>query len=61
MPTIITTEIKDTILHVGITRPQKRNAVNDEMILEIDRIFSGIPKAVKCAMLEFKQTTHAKN
>lgn len=51
MSEIITTEIKETILHVCINRPQKRNAMNDDMILEIERIFSTIPKEVKCAII----------
>lgn len=51
MSEIITTEIKDNILYVCLNRPQKRNAVNDEMILKIDTTFSTIPKEVKCAII----------
>lgn len=44
-------EIKDNILLVGLDRPHKRNAVNDDAILEIDKIFSTIPKEIKCVVV----------
>ena len=44
-------DIKDEILFVKLNRPEKRNAVNDELILDIERVFSNIPKNVKCAIL----------
>jgi (methylthio)acryloyl-CoA hydratase len=44
-------DIKDEILFVKLNRPEKRNAVNDELILEIERVFSNIPKNVKCAII----------
>jgi (methylthio)acryloyl-CoA hydratase len=44
-------DIKDEILFVKLNRPQKRNAVNDKLILEIEKVFSNIPKNVKCAIL----------
>lgn len=44
-------DIKDEILFVKLNRPEKRNAVNDELILDIERVFSNIPKGVKCAIL----------
>lgn len=51
MSDIIKTEIKDHILYVCMDRPKKRNAVNDEMIMEIGDIFSNIPQGVKCAII----------
>lgn len=48
---VITTEIRDNILLVGLNRPQKRNAVNDEAIIEIEKIFSSVPKEIKCAVI----------
>lgn len=39
------------ILFVKINRPEKRNAVNDELILGIETVFSNIPKDVKCAII----------
>jgi (methylthio)acryloyl-CoA hydratase len=45
------TEIKAEILYVKITRPQKRNAINDELLLAMEQVFSAIPKEVKCAII----------
>lgn len=44
-------EIKDNILIIGLNRPNKRNAVDDATILAIERVFSNIPKGVKCAII----------
>jgi (methylthio)acryloyl-CoA hydratase len=44
-------DIQDEILFVKLNRPEKRNAVNDALILEIDKVFSNIPKNVKCAII----------
>jgi (methylthio)acryloyl-CoA hydratase len=44
-------DIKDEILFVKLNRPQKRNAVNDKLILELEKVFSHVPKNVKCAIL----------
>jgi enoyl-CoA hydratase/carnithine racemase len=47
----IKTEIKDNILSVLLNRPQKRNAINDATLLELDQTFSAIPKEVKCIII----------
>ncbi len=44
-------EIQDNILIVTLNRPNKRNAINDETILGLEKIFSNIPKGVKCAII----------
>lgn len=44
-------DIKDEILFVKLNRPEKRNAVNNELILNIERVFSDVPKNVKCAII----------
>ena len=44
-------EVKDNILIVALNRPEKRNAINDETILSIEKIFSNIPEGVKCAIV----------
>jgi len=47
----IHTEVRGEILLVRLSRPQKRNAVNDTLILSIEAIFSNIPPSVKCAVI----------
>jgi enoyl-CoA hydratase/carnithine racemase len=47
----VLTEIKDNILIVKLNRPEKRNAINDDVILAIEYVFSNIPKGVKCAIV----------
>jgi enoyl-CoA hydratase/carnithine racemase len=39
------------ILHLRLNRPSKRNAVNDGLILAIDRAFTGIDPEVRCIVL----------
>jgi (methylthio)acryloyl-CoA hydratase len=41
----------DNILVVALNRPTKRNAVNDETISAIEKVFSNIPDGVKCAII----------
>lgn len=47
----ITTEIQGEILLVRLSRPQKRNALSDAVILGIETIFSAIPPGIKCAVI----------
>jgi enoyl-CoA hydratase/carnithine racemase len=39
------------ILHLRLNRPAKRNAVNDGLILAIDRAFSGVGADVRCIVI----------
>ncbi len=48
---MLQTEIKDNTLFVKINRPEKRNAINDELVLAIENTFSTIPPQVKCAII----------
>jgi (methylthio)acryloyl-CoA hydratase len=48
---MITTEIKDNILLVKLNRPEKRNALNDKIILSIEKVFSDIPEGIGCAVI----------
>lgn len=48
---MLQTEIQDNILLVKINRPEKRNAINDALILRIEQVFSAIPEGVKCAVI----------
>lgn len=52
--TTITTEIKDTVLFICLNRPEKRNAINDETLLQIQYLFSTVPQGVKCIILHGK-------
>jgi (methylthio)acryloyl-CoA hydratase len=45
------TAIKGEILLVRLSRPQKRNAMNDAIVLGIEKIFSNIPKGIKCVVI----------
>ena len=45
------TEVRGEILMVKLSRPEKRNAVNDEMIQTLEEVFSKVPPEVKCAVL----------
>jgi (methylthio)acryloyl-CoA hydratase len=45
------TEVRGDILLVRLSRPQKRNAMNDATVLAIDAIFSDIPAGIKCAVI----------
>lgn len=41
----------EQILWVGINRPHKRNALNDELILGIEKVFEHIPAEVRCVVV----------
>ncbi len=41
----------DNILIVKLYRPEKRNALNDDTVLNIEKIFSNIPDEIKCAVI----------
>jgi enoyl-CoA hydratase/carnithine racemase len=51
LPDTLKTSIHDEILIVTIHRPEKRNALNDEIMKGIEKIFSSIPEGVKCAII----------
>jgi (methylthio)acryloyl-CoA hydratase len=48
---MLETEIRGEILLVKLNRPEKRNAVNDALILAIEQVFSKIPVGIKCAII----------
>lgn len=51
LPASLTTAVQDNILLVGINRIEKRNAINDEIILALEKIFSNIPEDISCAII----------
>lgn len=44
-------EQRDDLLLVQLNRPEKRNAINDTLLLGLEAVFSTVPKEVKCAVL----------
>src|SRR5678809_418651 len=50
-PASVQTAIEDDLLIVKLCRAQKSNAINDEIILAIEQIFSSVPPDIKCAIL----------
>ncbi len=50
-PDLLRVEREGSILHLRLNRPVKRNAVNDGLILSIDRAFTGIASDVRCIVL----------
>ena len=50
---LVTTEDRDSVRHVVLNRPEKRNALNDELILALREAFEAAANddAVKCVVL----------
>ncbi len=48
---ILNIEIENEIARIGINRPEKRNALNDEVILLFEDVFRQISPTVKCAVI----------
>lgn len=44
-------EIQGHILIVSLNRPEKRNALNGETVLALEKLFSNIPTGIKCAII----------
>lgn len=49
--TILQTEIRQDIAVLTMNRPEKRNAMSDELLVELDRFFSAPPAEVKVVVL----------
>ena len=48
---LILTEIDDTIATITMNRPDKRNAMSDPFIAELEAAFTGLPKSVRVVIL----------
>ena len=48
---LIRSERDGAVLHLRLNRPAKRNAVNDGLMLALDRAFTGIDAEVRCIVL----------
>lgn len=51
LPASLQLTLKGEVLLLKLSRPEKRNALNDETIMGIDRLFSNIPEGIKCAVI----------
>ncbi|GAA4394400.1 crotonase/enoyl-CoA hydratase family protein [Nibrella viscosa] len=49
--TFLEVDQQEEILFVKINRPEKRNAISDELIMALEAVFSAIPAGVRCAVL----------
>jgi enoyl-CoA hydratase/carnithine racemase len=47
----IHSEVQGEILLVRLSRPQKRNAMNDATMLDLETVFTNAPAGVKCAII----------
>jgi enoyl-CoA hydratase/carnithine racemase len=50
-PSPVTVEIRDAIAVVRLSRPHKRNALNEASLLAMEAAFAGLPASVKVAVL----------
>ena len=50
-PGLVSTEARGTSLIVRLTRPAKRNALNDGTVLALEKIFMAIPDGIKAVVL----------
>lgn len=49
--TFINTALNDAIYTIALNRPNKRNAFNDKLLLEIEHAFDHIPTEAKCTLI----------
>jgi (methylthio)acryloyl-CoA hydratase len=45
------TEIRDNLLLVRLSRPEKRNALNNDLILGLETIFTTLPEGIACTII----------
>ncbi len=48
---MLQSEIKDDILFVKLNRPEKRNAINDTLLLALETLFTNLSPSVACAII----------
>ena len=48
---VLTVSVADAIAHLVLNRPEKRNALNDELVGELDRFFSSISAGVRAVVI----------
>lgn len=48
---LVTREIKDGIAHIRLMRPAKHNAINDELLLQLEAAYESLPEDVRVIVL----------
>lgn len=48
---VLLVEIKGAIAHLTLNRPEKRNALNDDLVAALDAYFSAVPEAVRAIVV----------
>lgn len=51
MSNLIDITIQNQLLIVKLNRPEKRNAINDELVLGLEEIFGNVSSTIKCAII----------
>ena len=51
LPASLVSELRDDVAVLRLARPQKRNALDSETVLGIERFFSAIPETIKVVLL----------
>lgn len=54
LPSSLSVELHDEIAVLCLSRPEKRNAINNEMIHGIDRFFGALPAAIRAVVIHGK-------
>jgi enoyl-CoA hydratase/carnithine racemase len=51
LPTSLNVEVRDRVAIIRISRPEKRNAINDETLFALERLFANMPPEIGCAII----------
>ena len=54
LPDSVVVSQRGAVTLVRLSRPAKRNAIDAEMIADIERVFSGLPEGTRAVVLEGK-------
>ncbi len=48
---VLKLEVKDRIAHLTLNRPEKRNALNDDLVAALDAFFSAVPEGTRAIVI----------
>lgn len=51
LPSSLQVEVREHVAMIRLSRPQKRNAINDETLLALERLFADMPADIGCAVI----------